>query len=176
MLRATHVVLAPLTESDVPLLHDWINDRELVLWNAPYKPVSSAQHRAWFDALAQRRDLAIFGVRLLDGGRLIGSCQLHSIDPIHRSAELQIRIGAPDQRGKGYGTEATRLLLEHAFKDLNLHRVSLHVFATNARAVRAYEKAGFTREGVLREAAYVDGRYVDVIVMAVLRDGAGRPA
>ncbi len=117
----------------------------------------------------------IFGIRLLEGGSLIGTCQLHAIDPIHRTAELQIRI-APSHHGQGYGTEAVGLLLDHAFKDLNLHRVQLHVFATNARAIRVYEKAGFAREGVLLEAAYIDGKYVDVVVMGVLRARGGAGA
>ena len=62
------------------------------------------------------------------------------------------------------------LLLNFAFKDLNLHRVYLHVFATNSAAIRAYEKAGFVYEGKLRSAAHIDGAYVDVVIMSVLRE------
>ena len=95
-------------------------------------------------------------------GRLIGSCQLHGIHPVHRSAELQIRIGEAGERGRGHGTEAVTLLVDFAFRDLNLRRVALHVLATNERALKMYERIGFVREGVLREAAHVDGEYVDV--------------
>ena len=115
-------------------------------------------------------DSVIFGIRLLESNRLIGSCQLHSINHVHRSAELQIRIGEPFQRGQGYGTEAVRLLLDFAFKDLNLHRVYLHVFSTNAAAILIYKKVGFVHEGLLRKAAHIDGAYVDVVVMGILRD------
>lgn len=170
MLKSAHLVLTPPTVTDLPIMFDWINDREQVLFNAPYKPVTEEQHKAWFESLQQRDDIVIFGIRLLESNKLIGSCQLHSINHVHRSTELQIRIGEPTQRGQGYGTEAVRLLLDFAFKDLNLHRVYLHVFSTNPAALRMYEKTGFVREGLLRKAAHIDGAYVDVVVMGILRE------
>jgi RimJ/RimL family protein N-acetyltransferase len=170
VLRGTYVMLTPLRPPDAPLLLHWINDREQVLWNAPYKPVSEAQHHAWFDTIQQRSDVAIFGIRLLDTQKLIGACQLHSINAVHRSAALQIRLGEVAERGHGYGTDAVHLLLRFAFKDLNLWRVSLQVFSHNAAALRVYEKVGFVREGLLRQAAYIDGSYVDVVVMGILRE------
>ncbi len=169
-VRGEHVALTPLCANDLPVLFHWINDRSEVLWNAPYRPVSEAQHAEWFETIQRRKDTAIFGIRLLDTQRLIGSCQLHSISEIHRSAELQIRLGESDGRGHGYGTEAVQILLDFAFKDLNLHRVCVHVLGTNERALRLYEKVGFHREGTLREAAHIDGRYVDVALLGILRD------
>lgn len=170
MLKSDHIALAPLTAADSPMLFDWINDREQVLFNAPYKPVAEGQHKAWFDSILSREDVVIFGIHRLETNALIGACQLRNIHPVHRSAELQIRIGAVSERGKGYGTEAVRLLLGFAFKDLNLRRVYLHVFSSNLAAIRTYEKVGFRREGLLRQAAHIDGAYVDVVVMGILRD------
>jgi RimJ/RimL family protein N-acetyltransferase len=170
VLKSSRIALQPLRLADLPVLFDWINDREQVLFNAPYKPVSEYQHRAWLEAVQQRTDLAIFGIRLLETDKLIGTCRLHSIDAVHRSAELQIRLGDVAARGVGCGTEAVTLLLQFAFRDLNLHRVVLHVFSSNAAAIRVYEKAGFRREGVLRKAAHIDGEYVDVLIMGILRD------
>jgi len=168
-MTADRVKLGPLLEDDSNTLFDWINDRDLVLYNAPFHPIDSTSHREWFDAIRKRKDVSVFAIR--NPERLIGTCQLHTIDPIHRSAELQIRIGVEGDRGRGIGTEAVRLLLHHGFHDLNLNRVFLHVFAGNERAIRAYEKVGFKREGILRQAAHIDGRYVDVLVMGVVRDG-----
>jgi RimJ/RimL family protein N-acetyltransferase len=61
-------------------------------------------------------------------------------------------------------------LLRYGFEELDLHRICLHVFATNERAIRAYEQVGFRREGLLREAVWIDGAWVDELLMAVLRD------
>jgi RimJ/RimL family protein N-acetyltransferase len=164
------VELSPLTDADSEVMLRWINDRDLVLLSSAYRPVDEAAHREWFDAIRRRPDVAIFGIRERAGGRLVGSCQLLGISAAHRKAELQIRIGEADARGRGYGKEAVRLLLDFAFRDLNLHRVELTVLAGNEPAIRLYESTGFVREGTLRQAAHIDGRYVDLVVMAIIRD------
>lgn len=170
MLTGERVYLAPLRDEDLPLLFMWINDRDTALWNAPYHPVSEGDHRSWAGAIVAGTDRAFFVIKRNRDDHTIGACQLHSIHPVHRTAELQIRIGDADDRGQGLGSEAVQLLLRHAFKDLNLHRVQLHVFAQNAAAVRVYERAGFACEGTLRQAAHIDGRYVDVLVMGILHE------
>jgi RimJ/RimL family protein N-acetyltransferase len=163
------VRLAPLIPDDLPLMFEWINNHELVVFNSPYQPVHLANHQAWFRAIQERKDLVVFGIRLISTDALIGSCQLHSIHPIHRSAELQIRLGQMDNFGQGYGTEAITLLIQYGFNDLNLERIYLHVFRSNERAIHVYEKKGFVQEGILRRAAYIDGKYVDVVIMGLLK-------
>jgi RimJ/RimL family protein N-acetyltransferase len=175
MKNSNHIHLDALTEEDIAILFCWINDREQVLFNAPYKPVHEGSHRAWFESIQQRSDLVMFAIRLCKSNKLIGSCQLHSITPVHRSAELQIRLGDVTEHGHGYGTEATKKLLDFAFNDLNLHRVYLHVFSNNIVAIRMYKKIGFVQEGILRKAAYINGTYIDVLVMGLLREEYDRP-
>ncbi len=164
------VELAPLRDEDSDALFAWINDRELVQLSSPFAPIARADHDRWFESIRDRDDVQIFAIRLGDGDRLIGSCQLNRIDRRNRSCELQIRIGEADARGSGHGTEAVRLLLAHAFGPLGMDRVGLHVLAKNEAAIRAYEKVGFEREGVLRSAALIDGERVDLVVMGILRE------
>lgn len=159
------VILAPLREEDSDVLYEWINDRELVALNAPFHPVSRAEHDAWFERVRERPDVAIFAIRLADGDRLIGSCQLNEIDTDAGSAQLQIRIGDRSAWGKGYGTAAVEQLLRHAYDSLSLRRVMLQVFADNERAIRAYEKAGFHRVGVNARAVEVEGEDKDLVEM-----------
>lgn len=166
------VMLSAIALADAPTLFAWINDRELAILNAPYRPVHEVTHREWVTGLAMRRDLVAFAIRVKKGRKLIGVCQLTGINPVTRSAELQIRIGHPAARGKGLGLEAVRQLAAFGFRDLNLHRIALHVFATNARAITTYERAGFRLDGTLREAAFIDGRFVDVRVMSLLATDA----
>jgi RimJ/RimL family protein N-acetyltransferase len=168
VLTGTHIALSPVTADDLASLHRWINDRELVVLSAPYRPVHFSDHEAWWNSVSSDPTVTLFAIRLREDHRLVGTCQLLAIDQRHRSAELQIRIGEPDARGRGLGTEAVGLLLRHAFDDLGLGRVALHVLASNERAIATYERTGFVREGVLREAAFVDGRREDVVVMALL--------
>lgn len=160
------VTLSALVAEDSDLLFGWINERDLVILSAPFRPVARAEHDLWFQRIRQREDVRIFGIR--EDGRLVGTCQLHSIHPVHRSAELQIRIGEPDARGRGVGTMATARLLEFGFHELALHRIYLHVLATNAAACRLYERAGFRVEGRQLQAACIEGVWVDVVLMAIL--------
>lgn len=145
-MRGELVELGPLRDEDSDALFRWINDRETVELSAVFRPVPRADHDAWFQTIRVRRDVEIYAIRTLDG-RLVGSCQLHSIDRDRGSAELQIRIGEPDARGRGYGTDAVRLLLRRAFEGLALHRVHLHVFETNRPAVATYRRCGFVETG-----------------------------
>ena len=111
-----------------------------------------------------------FHLRTLSDDRLIGFVAIHSIEWNNGAGLLAVGIGEPEYRGKGYGTDALRLILRFAFHELNLFRVGLDVIATNTRAVRAYEKLGFQHEGRMRGAVLRDGRRTDRIFMGILRD------
>jgi RimJ/RimL family protein N-acetyltransferase len=169
VIQGTEISLTAVKSNESSLLFDWINCREQVLRNGPYHPVHEANHIQWFDSIRQRKDVHFFGIRVNATQQLIGSCQLLNIHPVHRIAELQIRIGEVAERGKGYGTEAVELLIRFGFTDLNLNRIYLHVFSTNERARRTYQRVGFLSEGKLREAAFIDGEYVDMDVMGLLK-------
>jgi RimJ/RimL family protein N-acetyltransferase len=173
VIEEPNVTLAPLRPEDSEAMFRWINDRELVQLNAPFEPVDRASHDRWFEGIQRREDVEIFAIRLADTERLIGTCQLNEIDRDRGTCELQIRIGEAEGRDRGHGTEAVGLLLRHAFEDLGLDRVHLDVFATNERAIRAYEKAGFVREGVREADVVIDGEEVDVVQMVAVGE-AGR--
>jgi RimJ/RimL family protein N-acetyltransferase len=96
-------------------------------------------------------------------GAPVGTIGLFDISYAHGSAELGIAIG--ERRGQGLGTEATRLVLEWAFRTLGLHSVMLGALAWNERGLRAYERAGFRRIGVRRGGAVSRGERTDVVLM-----------
>ena len=169
MLQGNKTYLSPLRTDESEQLFTWINDRDLLTHSAPYKPTHHNKHLEWFNSLTSRSDLAIFGIRSKSDDVLVGTCQLHSISQIHRSAELQIRIGAEGARGKGFGKDACKLLLHHGFNDLNLHRIYLHVLATTIAARALYKSVGLTFEGKLRDAVFIDSVWTDVVLMGILR-------
>ena len=110
-----------------------------------------------------------FNIRTLQEDRLIGDVGLDGVD--WRNGDAYVGIGLGDRKdwGKGYGTDAIRLILRFAFNELNLHRLSLTVFEYNLRAIRSYEKAGFVIEGHTRGFVHRDGRRWDMICMGILR-------
>lgn len=170
MIEGKLVLLTELRDEDSRLLFQWINSPEIVHFSAPYTPIHSPNHQAWFDAVTKATDRVIFAIRTVSECSLIGMVQLIGIHPIHRSAELVIRIGDEARRNEGRGSEAVKLITDFAFKHRNLQRVWLRVFADNSRAIRAYEKAGFKVEGTMVHACFIDGRWRDETIMATLRD------
>ena len=123
-------------------------------------------HLASRPAQADRADWAV--VRISDGA-FLGEAVVNDLDPENESAGYRIALAGPEVFGQGYGTEATRLVVDHVFAATGLHRLALEVYDMNPRARRVYEKCGFRVEGRLRDALLWDGERHDVLVMAVLR-------
>jgi RimJ/RimL family protein N-acetyltransferase len=164
------VYLRPLELADAQTIVPWFNDSEVTRYLLLCRPMSLADEQEFLRRLSERpTDLAV-GIAVREGDRLIGTAGLHQMDVRNRHAALGISIGDREAWGKGYGTEATQLLVRHAFFTLNLNRVWLHVYEYNDRALRVYEKIGFQVEGRLRQDTFRDGRYWDTIVMGVLRE------
>lgn len=168
-MRGAIVRLTGFLPADKEPLFEWINDPEIVRFNSAYRPINWAQHCDWWDSLNTSETKRSFAIRLLSEERIIGTAQLTEIHPVHRRGEVSIRIGEQADRERGAGSDALRLLVRHALDDLNLHRVFTHVWADNARAIRAHEKAGFRREGKMLQHVFIHGEWKDVIIMAVLR-------
>jgi RimJ/RimL family protein N-acetyltransferase len=168
MIEGLKTHLRRIERTDIPTFVRWFSDpevREFLLIN---RPISIAEEELWFERQLKDQDSELFAIETHDG-RHIGNIGLHSLDWVHRSAELGIVIGERECWGQGYGSDAIRTLLRFAFDELNLHRVYLKVYEDNTRGIRAYEKCGFQCEGRLREAVYRKGRYYDELILSVLR-------
>ena len=105
-----------------------------------------------------------------ENGKFIGTINGAFVDLKNRNVMLGISLSSAENRDKGYGTEAIKLFLEFAFKELNMNKVWLGTFSFNPRGVRCYEKCGFVKEAVSRKRVFRDGEYHDEIIMSVLRD------
>ncbi len=112
-----------------------------------------------------------FSIRALNDDRLLGDINLYIVnDWIGRNAFVGICVGNRGDWGKGYGTDAMKVILRFAFTEVNLNRVMLNVFEYNPRAIRSYEKAGFHHEGRSRGVLLRDGKRWDMLYMSILRD------
>jgi len=162
--------LRELERSDVPVINRWRQDRALTAGlGAPHRHIGIEVDERWFEAYLERRGIDVrCAVCREEDAEPVGLVSLTGIDPVHKHAELHILLGDRASHGQGIGTEATRAMIRHGFRDLNLHRIYLYVLDANAAARRMYEKVGFRREGTLREAAFKDGTYTDVHLMALL--------
>jgi RimJ/RimL family protein N-acetyltransferase len=173
-LKNDAVTIGPLMPDDMGPLFIWLNDVDAARLDLAYRPMDWMVFKNWLDELARTSAMVLFAVRKLFEPQIAGFVIFKNIQSVHRSAEIGVRIGAEAERGKGYGKRALSLALTYAWNHLNLHRVSLTVFAHNARAIAAYRAVGFVEEGRLKDAAYIDGEWVDVVVMAALRPTQNR--
>jgi RimJ/RimL family protein N-acetyltransferase len=111
-----------------------------------------------------------FAIRTLENDQLVGFTGLDGDAFPHGDLFVGIGIGDREFWGKGYGTDAMKVILRYAFMELNVRRVSLSTFEYNPRAIRSYEKAGFVHEGRLRKFLLREGRRWDMLIMGVLNE------
>ena len=159
------VTLRPVEPGDAVHQQRWFADAEVTRWLALRYPLSVG---AIESRLAQQTSDVRFTV--LDDGTPVGYVALRGITPESRNAELDLVVGERSAQNRGVGTAATRLVCDHAFGTLGLHRVHLWVFAENVAAIRVYEKCGFVREAVARDKLYQHGRWHDCLLMGVLAE------
>jgi RimJ/RimL family protein N-acetyltransferase len=171
VILGRRVVLRRHRPDNIRAFVRWYSDPEVARLTR-YQPtaLSADEIQRFFYSRILGTDFLAMAIHVRESDRLIGTCAFSQLDSDNGSALFHITIGEADAWGKGYGTEASELMLDHAFTRLPLHRVALTVFEFNTRAIRAYEKCGFVVEGRSREAIFRDGRYWDEIHMSVLAD------
>jgi RimJ/RimL family protein N-acetyltransferase len=167
MINGQKITLGPILPTDFPLLFRWADDADAARMNETYRPAMwKSQEEFWFHLRDASR--VMFAIRKQGSPTLVGYVQITNIDPVHRSALVGLRIGDEAERGKGYGGEALELAVDYCWKQLNLSRLALNVFANNGRAIATYAGKGFEQEGLIRRAVFIDGEWLDVVVMALL--------
>ncbi len=165
------VVLRRHVPANLEAFQRWYADPEIArLTRYQAGPMRPDEIERFFAARVLGPDTLALAIHVRATDRLVGTCAFSQLDGDNGSALYHITLGEHDAWGRGYGTEATDLMLEHAFDHLGLHRISLTVFAFNERAVASYRKSGFVHEGTLRQAIRRDGSFWDEIQMAILED------
>ena len=178
-IRGERVALGPLHRGLLPRIERWYNEfRTVDLGGDDPRPRSAESIAATWEPLlrGEREDWIGFAIYALPDLRPIGIANIRDFSNPHGTAEFGITIGDAADRGQGFGTEATRLLLDYAFTVLGVHNIWLDTPAYNAGAIRAYEKAGFREIGRRRGARTLAGTRYDVVLMDCLADEFIPPA
>jgi [ribosomal protein S5]-alanine N-acetyltransferase len=169
-LKGERIYLRPIEREDAPQLQSFMNDPEVTQTLQMHRPLNLQVEQDFIEHAAKDQSNIRLAIALKQEDALIGATDLRLGEMKDRKAEFGIAIGAKDEWNKGYGTEATKLMIQYGFETLNLNRIFLRVYEYNPRAMKAYEKAGFKREGVLRDDTYRMGRYWDAMIMGLLRE------
>ncbi len=162
------IYLRPMTEEDTDLIVAWRNKpsvRSCFIYQADF---TREGHLYWLHEVVEKGRAC--QMMICDGAddKPVGSVYIRDIDHDHHKGEYGIFIGDEAARGRGIGTKAAKLMIQHGFEQLGLHRIYLRALAGNGQAVRSYEKAGFVQEGYLRDDVCINGKYEDIVWMAVV--------
>lgn len=172
-----YICLAPIDpEKDAGIEAKWTQDAEYqrLLGADPALPASPERVTKLYESVEkeveQDGNHFYFTIRLLPDDRLIGFIRLYWIEWAMGNGSIQLGIGDPSERGKGYGSQALGLMLRYTFSELNLYRLSASVQEYNQSALHLFQKAGFIEEVRQCQALYRDGRRWDRIIMGLLGD------
>ena len=140
----------------------------------PARPLSAGIVKKQYEKLEKRmeedKDLYHFMIRAKADDRLIGKAEVQRIEWTNGNGQIRIGIGDAQDRCKGYGTQALRMLLRFAFAELNLFRISANVPEYNEGAIALLKKFGFVEEVRRRQALEREGRRWDLLVFGLLKD------
>ena len=164
------IYLSPMDPGDLEIYTKWMNDLEVTRWLGTMSGgvYSLPAERAYLENATKDTHNYQFAIVLREGNRLLGNIGLMDLNQLCRRATVGIFIGEAEDRSKGYGTEAFKLLLDYGFRWLGLRNIDLHVNSDNARAIACYKKAGFTEYGRRHGVLFADGRWHDDVLMEAL--------
>lgn len=170
-LVGERIFLSPMAMGDCEKFVEWMNDFGVTDYIGRTAQVLTVAGEMEFLENAKDKE-ATFCIVANENGKekLIGSISINDINHIHRMGTLGIFIGDSEYRSKGYGAEAINLILEFAFRYMNLNNINLSVYEYNARAIKCYTKVGFKEYGRRRKCIFMNGKYYDRVYMDILAE------
>jgi len=166
-LQGQRIYLREVRDSDVKeTYYRWMNDPEIIQYlECRFAPNSMGSLVEYVKGFQGNKDNIFLAIVLKENHTHIGNIKMGPINWVHRFADIGVMIGEKDSWGKGYASEAISLLSEHAFRTLNLHKLTAGCYEPNQGSLKAFQKAGFEIEGVRKQHCFSNGNYVDAILL-----------
>lgn len=165
-MKGNKIILRPIRKSDLQILNKWKNLESVFMYlGGGYSPVSEDQQEKWMDSII---DLTGNNRRFMivdENDKPIGMVGLYDISWIHRNCEIGVYIGEAEARGKGYASEACKVIESYAYEYLNLRKIKAKANSENVNALKLWKKLGYTVVGEYKQERYVKGRYCDVTLL-----------
>ena len=152
-----------MEKEDLSLLKEWVNDIE---FEGEYESISQQTKTDLEKQYDQLTDGGWFFVEKKDGGK-IGYVAHYVVSG--KLTEIGYSL-VPDERGKGYGTEAVSIMVDYLFLSKDIVRIQVKTDPRNAASERVLEKAGFEREGIMRKSFFCRGVWRDTVLLSILRE------
>lgn len=171
-LTGDTISLRPITEADLgERYRDWFNDTEVCQFNSHHRfPNYDEDMRRYYETTIKSHENLVLAICDKTNDLHVGNVSLQNIDTLNQSAEFAIIIGDKSYWGRGVGKEAMRLIVEHGFDQLNLHRIYCGTAEDNVGMQKLALALGFTEEGRARHELFKNGQFKDTIRYSLLRD------
>jgi ribosomal-protein-alanine N-acetyltransferase len=170
-IRGETIDLVAENSKWVVLFCKWNNDPKVRRYSRNTWPrtVEEIKKRSEPVPRGQMREFIDLTIYHKNDRRPIGNIGFGHIDWVGRNANIFALIGESEYWGKGIVGEASKLVIEYGFNELNFHKIYAGIYTPNVRSFRAAEKLGFKKEGIFKEEQYVDGQYHDVHKFALFK-------
>jgi RimJ/RimL family protein N-acetyltransferase len=173
MLKGEKIILRPIIKTDISLFLKWFNNPELLQYISLYLPMTEIEEEEWIKTIAQNpKNNVIFIIEAIENSNKIpiGDIGLFHINTKDQNCVFGIAIGEKDYWSKGYGTDASKLIIDYGFKQLNLYSISSSAIEYNERSIRLHKKLGFKEEGRRRKRHFKNGQFWDEIIYGLLKE------
>ncbi len=175
MIRGTSIILRALEPQDVDLMMIYENDIDIWPVSGTLVPYSRYTIEQFYKNavqdiyIAKQLRLAIEVIKEAHRGSTIGYVDLYEFEPQQRRAGVGILVGDKKERGKGYATEALKLLTKYCFDTLNLHQLHCQIENSNQVSINLFKKAGYKECGELKDWVVFNGGWHSVTLMQIIR-------
>lgn len=170
-IEGKNICFIPQNSDNINLYVKWLNNPIVRKYARDIIPSRVEDIKRWFEPRERwMPDVIAFEIWHKKDKRSIGQVGLGWIDWINGWANAFIRIGEPDYWGKDIASEATELLIEYSFNELNLNKLHGGICVENIGSWSVAEKMGFEFEGIREDEFYVDGKHLGVKTYRLLKD------
>ncbi|SKB33278.1 GNAT family N-acetyltransferase [Malaciobacter marinus] len=171
-LESQRLYLRPLCIEDSNTNYvNWLNDEEVCKFNAHHRFVNTKEKtQEYIQNINSSNSNLVLAICLKENNQHIGNVSIQNINFIDSNAEFAIIMGEKNYHGKGFAYEASKLIIEHAFNSLNLHRVYCGTSKENISMQKLAKKLHMKEEGILKQAIFKNGKYLDIILYAIIKN------
>jgi ribosomal-protein-alanine N-acetyltransferase len=168
LLEGKTVNLRVMEKEDLPLFAEWANKPEVFGEYNPLHQMSKAEAEKMIE---NSSDIKPFIVEKKDGTKVGFIFHFHVLHMGTGTKQLEVGYTlVPDERGKGYGTEALAIMVDYLFLSKDIMRIQAQTDQRNVASQKVLEKAGFKKEGTLRNNFFMRGEWTDDYIYSILRE------
>ena len=172
MIDGKYVNLRALEDSDLSTLKKWRNDKKNRIHTREYRLLNMINQKNWFESIHTETPPKVIMFGVISKKRdLIGVCGLTYIDWKNKHAEISIIISLKDWQKTKESKDTIDLLIDYGFRELNMHRLWVEIFAIIPQNIKLFEQMNFVKEGILRDKLWRNGKWHNSFIYSKLANG-----